>query len=136
LFARYSGQLAASVRGARALAELRGGDRVLVSEGCTHCRKCDDIGTVKMPRWVRAHAGADDLHFSFTSGRDYPEDLTPFKLVIHCGGCMLNAREIASRALRAARQGVPFVNYGIAIAHMHGVLDRCLSALRLTPSNS
>ena len=126
LMLRYKADLIEAVRGAGALDRLRDGDRVLISEGCTHHRQCEDIGTVKMPAWLAAHTGAS-LELSFTSGADFPEDLTRYAAVVHCGGCTLNAREMRSRQDRAARQGVPMTNYGVAIAHMHGILRRSLA---------
>ncbi len=126
LFARYKGELAELVRGARALEQLRDGDRVLISEGCTHHRQCNDLGTVKIPGWITSFSGAAP-EFSFTSGRDFPEDLSGFALAVHCGGCMLNEKEMRFRVNSAVSSGVPIVNYGIAIAHMHGVLRRSLA---------
>ena len=126
LMLRYKADLIEAVRGAGALDRLRDGDRVLISEGCTHHRQCEDIGTVKMPRWIARHTGAD-LTFDFTSGGDFPRDLGAYALVVHCGGCMLNAREMRSRQAIAAEAGVPMTNYGVAIAHMHGILRRSLS---------
>ena len=125
LFARYKGQLAALAAGARALSALRDGDKVLISEGCTHHRQCNDIGTVKLPGWVRKHTGKEPV-FSFSSGGEFPEDLSGFALVIHCGGCMLNEAAMQHRLAVAARCGVPMVNYGVAIAEMHGILKRSL----------
>ncbi len=126
LMARYKGFLDTAVRGAAALDGLRAGDRVLICEGCTHHRQCNDIGTVKIPRWLRQHTGAE-IQIDTTSGSDFPEDLTAYKAVIHCGGCMLNEREVRWRMRCAQDQGVPFTNYGIAIAKMTGVLKRSLS---------
>lgn len=126
LFARYKGSLKAAVQGAAVLDKLRDGDQILISEGCTHHRQCDDIGTVKLPCWVREYTGKE-LHFVFTSGREFPEDLSPYSLVIHCGGCMLNEREMRYRLQYSQDQGVPFTNYGIAIAQIHGILARSLS---------
>ncbi len=125
LFARYKGDLAEAVKGAAVLDTLRDGDRILISEGCTHHRQCGDIGTEKLPNWVKKHTGKD-IKFSFTSGTEFPSELSPedFSLVIHCGGCMLNEREMQSRIARAKEAGVPITNYGIAIAHMHGILSR------------
>ena len=123
LFARYKGELAELLRGAEAIGTLRDGDRVLISEGCTHHRQCGDIGTVKMPAWIRAHCGAEP-EFSFTSGGEFPEDPSGYALIVHCGGCMLNAQEMKSRMERARKAGVPMVNYGAAIAKMHGILER------------
>ena len=126
LFARYKGELEPLVRGAKALESLRDGDRVLISEGCTHHRQCMDIGTVKIPNWIAAFTGAKP-DFRFTSGREFPETLDGYKVVIHCGGCMLSDPEMRARIRKAEECGVPIVNYGIAIAHMHGILKRCLS---------
>jgi len=128
LMARYKGSLSALVRGAGALSTLTDQSRVLISEGCTHHRQCADIGTVKLPAWIRAHAGANPT-FSFTSGGEFPDDLTGIDLVVHCGGCMLNEREMAHRMARAAASGVPMVNYGVAIAQMRGILERSLEPL-------
>lgn len=125
LFVRYKGDLAAAVRGAAKLDKLNNGDKVLISEGCTHHRQCNDIGTVKMPGWVRNYCGMD-IEFAFTSGNEFPDDLSDYSLVIHCGGCMLNAREMQYRSGNAADSGVPMTNYGIAIAHMHGILRRSI----------
>lgn len=126
LFARYKGELETLVRGAAALSELQDGDKVLISEGCTHHRQCGDIGTEKMPAWVRKFAGCEPA-FSFTSGVEFPADLSEYKVIIHCGGCMLNEKEMKSRIASAGAQGVPMVNYGVAIAAMHGILKRSLS---------
>ena len=130
LMARYKGFLEAAVHGAANLAKLRDGDKVLIAEGCSHHRQCDDIGTVKMPRWLKAYTGKE-LQLSFTSGREYPEDLSGFQQVIHCGGCMLNERELRYRMKSAEDAGVPFTNYGTAIACMNGILKR---SLQLFPS--
>ena len=126
LMARHKGFLATAVQGVAALKNLRDGDRVLISEGCTHHRQCEDIGTVKIPHWLREFTGRD-LVLETSSGRDFPMDLTSYALVIHCGGCMLNEREIQSRMERASRQGVAITNYGIFIAYVHGILARSLS---------
>ncbi len=123
LFARYKGDLDGAVRGARQLDALQDGDTVLISEGCTHHRQCGDIGTVKLPAWIREHTGRN-LNFEFTSGGEFPEDLSRFALVVHCGGCMLNEREMKSRIRRCAECGVPITNYGIAIAQINGILAR------------
>lgn len=123
LFARYKGNLKAAVAGVTALNRLQDGDKVLISEGCTHHRQCDDIGTVKIPCWVRQITGKEP-EFVFTSGTGFPEDLSPFGLVVHCGACMLNAREMQFRAGRAKEQGIPFTNYGILIAQTQGILKR------------
>ena len=125
LMARYKGFLTDAVRGAAAIRKLRDGDRVLISEGCTHHRQCNDIGTVKIPRLLKKTTGKD-LEISTSSGREFPEDLSPFRLVIHCGGCMLNEREVEFRRDRAKAQGVPFTNYGIALAGMNGILGRSI----------
>ena len=125
LFARYKGDLRTAVLGAAALRRLKDGDTVLISEGCTHHRQCGDIGTEKLPRWVKSYTGRD-VNFAFTSGGEFPDDLSPYALVIHCGACMLNEREMQSRLCRAAEQSVPITNYGIAIAQIHGILDRAL----------
>ncbi len=123
LFVRYKGDLTTAVHGAAQLDKLKDGDKVLISEGCTHHRQCNDIGTVKMPNWVRNYTNKS-ISFDFTSGRDFPEDLSEYSLVIHCGGCTLNAKEMQSRTGQAKDDGVPITNYGIAIAHMHGILRR------------
>ena len=127
LFARYKGSLKTLVEGAERLSKLKDGDKVLISEGCTHHRQCGDIGTEKIPAWIRKFTGANP-EFEFTSGGEFPdaESLKKFALVIHCGGCMLNEQEMQSRIKRAKLSGVPVVNYGIAIAHMHGILQRSL----------
>lgn len=127
LFARYKGSLPLLTQGAAALAKLRDGDRVLISEGCTHHRQCGDIGTVKLPGWIEEFAHCKPS-YSFTSGGEFPEDLAGYKLVVHCGGCMLNEAEMQNRVKRAKAAGVPIVNYGIAIAQMHGILRRSLEA--------
>ena len=125
LFARYKGILETAALGAARLRQLRDGDTVLISEGCTHHRQCNDIGTVKLPGWVRDFTGKN-LQFAFTSGTEFPEDLSPYALVIHCGGCMLGEREMVYRMKNAEDQKVPFTNYGTAIAHMNGILRRSL----------
>lgn len=125
LFARFKGDLEEEIRGIRALKSLKEGDKILIAEGCTHHRQCDDIGTVKIPRWLRQYTGKEfDIHTS--SGNGFPEDLESYQLVIHCGGCMLNRREMKSRIHRAAKVGVPIVNYGIFIAEVQGILRRTL----------
>lgn len=123
LFARYKGNLMGALRGVKALEALEDGDKVLISEGCTHHRQCNDIGTVKIPGWIRKKTGKEP-EFVFTSGGEFPQDLTPYRLIVHCGGCMLNEREMQTRARRAAEQGVPMTNYGILIAHITGILAR------------
>lgn len=126
LFVRYKGDLKAAVHGAAQLDKLSNGDKILISEGCTHHRQCNDIGTVKMPNWIKNHT-KKELEFHFTSGNEFPEDLSDFSLVVHCGGCMLNAREMQYRAGFADDCGIPMTNYGIAIAHMNGILKRSIS---------
>ena len=126
LMARYKGLLEMAVHGAGAIRDLRDGDTVLISEGCTHHRQCEDIGTVKLPRMLRATTGKD-IRFETSSGNEFPEDLSKYKLVIHCGGCMLPGREVLYRMKCAADQGVPITNYGIAIACMQGILKRSIA---------
>lgn len=126
LMARHKGLLESAVRGVTAVDKLKDGDTVLIAEGCTHHRQCDDIGTVKIPRWLKEYTGKD-ISIETASGRDFPEDLSPYALVIHCGGCMLNGREVGYRMKTAADQAVPITNYGIAIAYMKGILRRSLS---------
>lgn len=123
LMARYKGNLEQAVRGVTALDSLADGDAVLISEGCTHHRQCDDIGTVKIPRWIREYTGKD-IRIETTSGTEFPDDLTGYKLIIHCGGCMLNEREMKYRLSCAEDQGVPMTNYGILIAYVKGILKR------------
>lgn len=130
LFARYKGELGELVRGVKELDCLADGDTVLISEGCTHHRQCDDIGTVKIPRWILQHTGKD-IHFAFSSGTEFPDDLSPYKLVIHCGGCTLNDREMKYRIQCAQDQGIPITNYGISIAHMQGILKRSIEPFPL-----
>ncbi len=125
LMARYKGELSALQAGAQALANLKDGDKVLISEGCTHHRQCNDIGTVKMPAWIENYCRAKPA-FSFTSGGTFPDDLKEYKVIVHCGGCMLNEAEMKHRMAKAEEQGVPMVNYGLAIAAMHGIFDRSL----------
>ena len=125
LMARYKGNLPEQVKGAARLSKLKDGDRVLISEGCTHHRQCNDIGTVKLPRWIGDFSGAK-IAFSFTSGGGFPEDLAEYSLVVHCGGCMLNEKEMRRRVAAAVHSGIPIVNYGVAIARMHGILQRSL----------
>jgi len=125
LFARYKGFLETAVKGAFSLDFLDDGDNILICEGCTHHRQCDDIGTVKIPRLVKNHCGKD-VTFSFCSGGDFPKDLSANKMIIHCGSCMLNERETRYRRNLAHEQNIPFTNYGIAIAHMTGILERSI----------
>ncbi|MDO4267488.1 MAG: [FeFe] hydrogenase H-cluster maturation GTPase HydF [Eubacteriales bacterium] len=126
LMARYKGFLEPAVRGVRAIEDLRDGDRILISEGCSHHRQCEDIGTVKIPAWLLKHTGKS-LRFEATSGRDFPEDLSPYRLIIHCGGCMLNSRELLYRQKCAEDAKIPFTNYGITIAYLKGILKRSLA---------
>lgn len=123
LFARYKGNLQTVVQGAAAIENLQDGDKVLISEGCTHHRQCDDIGSVKIPRWLKNYTGKE-LQIELSSGTEFPEDLSPYQLIIHCGGCMLNEREMKYRLKCAGDQNVPITNYGIAIAYMQGILRR------------
>lgn len=123
LFARYKGDLAAVVKGVTSLDTLEDGDAILISEGCTHHRQCDDIGTVKLPRWIREYTGKE-IRIETTSGTEFPDDLTKYKMIVHCGGCMLNEREMKYRLKCAEDQGVPMTNYGITIAYMRGILKR------------
>ncbi|HIZ80556.1 MAG TPA: [FeFe] hydrogenase H-cluster maturation GTPase HydF [Candidatus Mediterraneibacter pullistercoris] len=123
LMARYKGNLEQAAAGVTALDRLDDGDMILISEGCTHHRQCDDIGTVKIPRWIREYTGKD-IRIETTSGTEFPDDLTKYKLIIHCGGCMLNEREMKYRLSCAADQGVPMTNYGILIAYVKGILKR------------
>ncbi len=126
LMARFKGLLDTAVAGVTALDRLQDGDTVLIAEGCTHHRQCDDIGTVKLPRWLQEYTGKE-LRIATVSGTEFPEDLSPYALVIHCGGCMLNNREVTYRMKCAVDQGVPITNYGIAIAQMHGILRRSVA---------
>lgn len=126
LMARYKGQLDGAIYGAAAIGKLEDGDTVLISEGCTHHRQCGDIGTVKLPKLLEKTTGKK-LQYHFTSGTEYPDDLSAYKLVIHCGGCMLNEREMRYRQKCAADQKIPFTNYGIAMAYMQGILERSIA---------
>ncbi len=126
LMARYKGFLETAVKGAAAIDTLRDGDKVLIAEGCTHHRQCDDIGTVKIPRWLKVRT-QKDIIIETASGKGFPDDLSPYKLIIHCGGCMLNEKEVSYRRKFAEDSGVPFTNYGTAIAYMQGILKRTLS---------
>ncbi len=125
LMARYKGFLDAAYTGVKTLDRLEDGDRILIAEGCTHHRQCEDIGTVKIPNWIRQHTGKE-IEIVTSSGRDFPEDLSGFRLVIHCGGCMLGEREVRFRMKCAADQGIPVTNYGLAIAYMKGILERSM----------
>ena len=128
LFAHYKGNLSQAVQGAAALDTLTDSDTILMAEGCTHHRQCDDIGTVKIPNLIRRYTGKNP-QFVWTSGTEFPEDLHPYRLIIHCGGCMLNEREMKYRLKCAADDGIPITNYGTAIAHMTGILKRSIAAL-------
>ena len=128
LMARYKGDLKSLMESAKVLSSLKEGDKVLISEGCTHHRQCNDIGTVKIPAMVRKFTGISP-QFSFSSGNEFPEDLSPYKLIIHCGACMLNDAQMAARTKRAADQNIPMLNYGMAIAHMNGILQRATAML-------
>jgi len=130
LFARYKGDLPTLVRGARAIDRLEPGDRILIAEACTHHPVADDIGRVKIPRWLRQRVGGE-LQVDVRSGLDYPEDLTQYRLIVHCGGCMINRREMLYRIMQAQQAGVPIVNYGVAIAYLHGILERVLEPFPL-----
>lgn len=129
LFARYKGNLETVVNGAKALDTLEEGDTILISEGCTHHRQCEDIGTVKLPRWIASHTGKK-VNYEFSSGTEFPMDLSKYKLIIHCGGCTLNEREMKYRLQCAQDQNIPITNYGIAIAHMKGILDRSIEIFK------
>lgn len=135
LMARYKGDLRTLVEGAAALGALTDEGRVLISEGCTHHRQCEDIGTVKMPAWIRGHCGANPT-FEFTQGRGFPDDVSDYDVVVHCGGCMLNEKEMRWRQSVAAKSGTPMVNYGVAIACVHGILERSLRPLMRCGSES
>ena len=128
LMARYKGDLEANVKGSRALETLKDGDKILISEGCTHHRQCEDIGTVKLPRWIQEYTGKK-LEFVFTSGTEFPLDLSGYALIVHCGGCTLNEREMKYRLKCAEDQNVPMTNYGICIAYLNGILERSIRPL-------
>lgn len=123
LFARYKGDLEQAIAGVSMLDHIEDGDKILISEGCTHHRQCNDIGTVKLPGWIREYV-KKDVEFCFTSGTEFPEDLAPYKLIVHCGACMLNEREMKYRQAWAKDQNIAMTNYGILIAHVHGILKR------------
>jgi len=125
LMANYKGSLQTLLDGAKTISELEDGDKVLISEGCTHHRQCNDIGTVKFPKWIGVNTGKK-IDFEFTQGGEFPADLSKYKLIIHCGGCMLNEQEMKSRIKKAKDQRIPIVNYGMAIAYMNGILNRAL----------
>ena len=125
LMARYKGDLPLAVSGVTAVSRLKDGDKVLIAEGCTHHRQCNDIGTVKLPAWIRKYTGVLP-EFSFTSGTQFPENLSEFKLIVHCGACMLNRREMQYRLRSCIDQNIPVTNYGILIAYLNGILPRAL----------
>lgn len=125
LFAKYKGVLDEAVKAVGKIETLKDGDKILVAEGCSHHRQCNDIGTVKIPNWIKKHTGKD-IHFDFTSGREFPEDLKGYALVLHCGGCMITERDVMSRMEKAKEENVPFTNYGITIAYMNGILKRSI----------
>ncbi len=129
LFARYKGNLPELIKGASMLSKLKAGDKILIAEGCTHHRQCNDIGSVKIPLWINKFTEAD-IKYDFTSGGEFHDNLSEYALIVHCGGCMLNAKEMRYRIEKAQKANVPIVNYGIAIAYMHGILKR---SLRLFP---
>jgi len=126
--ANYRGKLESLVNGAKTITELKNGDTVLISEACTHHRQCNDIGTVKFPKWIKEYTGKN-INFEFTQGGEFPQDLSKYKLIIHCGGCMINEAEMKTRQNRAEEQNVPMVNYGMAIAYMNGILERALEII-------
>ncbi|MEE1315195.1 MAG: [FeFe] hydrogenase H-cluster maturation GTPase HydF [Faecalimonas sp.] len=129
LMARYKGDLDSVVKSVKVLDKLQEGDCILISEGCTHHRQCEDIGTKKLPEWISTYA-KKQLQFEFTSGTEFPTDLSKYQLIVHCGGCMLNAREMESRQARAREQGIPMTNYGTVIAQMKGILERSLEVFQ------
>ena len=129
LFARYKGNLKTLVDGASALDSLKNGDRILISEGCTHHRQCDDIGTVKLPNWIRSYT-KKEVEFEFTSGTEFPLDLSSYKIIVHCGGCMLNEREMKYRLKCAEDAKIPITNYGTCIAYINGILERSLEPVK------
>lgn len=129
LFARYKGDLPKLIEGVKVLKNLTDNDKVLIAEACTHHQQCDDIGTVKIPRWIRQHIN-ENIHFDFCNGRDYPANLKEYKAVIHCGGCMINRKEMLTRIDMSYEQGVPIVNYGLTIAFVNGILDRAVKPFK------
>lgn len=129
LMANYKGELDILVNGAKKISELKDGDKVLISEGCTHHRQCNDIGTVKLPNWIKKYTGKN-IEFEFTQGGEFPQDLSEYALIVHCGGCMLNEAEMKSRLQKASEQNIPIVNYGMAIAYMNGILERSLEIFK------
>lgn len=129
LFARHKGVLKTAIEGVAMLGQLTDGDNILIAEGCTHHRQCGDIGTEKLPKWIRERTGGKELFFEFCSGTEFPKDLSPYQLIVQCGGCMLNEREVKNRYQLAVKQGVPITNYGIAISEMKGILKRSIAML-------
>ena len=129
LMARYKGSLESAVKGAEKMKNLNDGDTILISEGCTHHRQCGDIGTQKLPKWIKEYSGKE-LNFKFTSGKDFPEDLTGISLVVHCGGCMLTEREMQYRRRFCEENNVPITNYGTAIAQVNGILEKSLKPIK------
>ena len=131
LMARYKGDLDWQVSGVKTIDSLNNGDVVLISEGCTHHRQCGDIGSVKLPRWIKQYTGKE-ISFEFTSGKEFPDDLSKYKMIIHCGGCTLNEKEMKYRINKAKEEGIPITNYGVAISYMNGILERSLSLLTIS----
>ena len=129
LMANYKGELEVLIKGAEKISELKDNDKILISEGCTHHRQCNDIGSVKLPNWIKKYSGKN-LSFEFSQGGEFPEDLTKYSLIVHCGGCMLNATEMISHIKKAIEQNIPIVNYGMAIAKMNGILERSLEIFK------
>ena len=130
LFARYKGDLWEAVKGARAIENLKDGDTILMAEGCTHHRQCEDIGTVKIPNWIRNYTKGKDIRIETCSGTEFPSDLSKYQMIVHCGGCTLNEREMKYRIRCAVDQGIPITNYGIFIAYMKGILERSIEPLK------
>lgn len=129
LMANFKGELKTLLNGVKKLSNLQDGDKILISEGCTHHRQCNDIGTVKMPKWISDFSGKN-IDFQFTQGGEFPSDLSQFALIVHCGGCMLNEAEMKSRLAKATEQNIPIINYGMAIAHMNGILERSMEIFK------
>ena len=125
LFASYKGVLDEAVKAVSKIEKLKDGDRILIAEGCTHHRQCNDIGTVKIPAWIKKHTGKE-IEFEFTSGKGFPEDLSPYSIVVHCGGCMITEKDVLNRMEKAKEQNIPFTNYGILIAYMNGILKKSI----------
>lgn len=130
LFARYKGDLWEAVKGARAIENLKDGDTILMAEGCTHHRQCEDIGTVKIPNWIRNYTKGKDIRIETCSGTEFPSDLSKYQMIVHCGGCTLNEREMKYRIRCAVDQGIPITNYGTFIAYMKGILERSIEPLK------